>query len=140
MLAKEMHLDSMYKRHWEEYHLSDGRIEDSRVKNWRNVEWEKVVRVVFHLRGYRYEIDCKNKPTFVGFMRFRCGGSEPTYKLGKFTGRKKIHTWVLGWTDGDKCFLKEVDFYTGLEIRTYVQPLAQLKGHIHPRLSLREKL
>ena len=36
----KLHLDSIYRNRWEEFGLADGTVEDSRIKNWREVGWD----------------------------------------------------------------------------------------------------
>lgn len=127
-----MHLDSMYKNRWEEFHLIDGAIEDSRLINWRNVEWDKVVKIVVHLRKNTYEVD-NTGPGFRAFMNFRWGGAEAMHdKKGKYLGHKKIHIWTIGWTDGVTCFQKNLDFKTCQLINECEDPIQKFVGHIHP--------
>jgi hypothetical protein len=133
-MAKYLHLDSEYRDRWEEFYLSDGRVEDSRLKNWREVEWEKVKKIAVHLRD-KTHIFTDQQPGFKFFMNFRCGGREARHdEKGKFMGFKPINTWVVGWTDGKACFLTEMDFKGGHVIKRFTMPLGELQNHIHPRL------
>lgn len=128
------HLDSEYRRRWEEYHLSDGTIKDSREINWRDVDWTKVVKLVASVEGKRYEIERKGKKTFKFFMRLRWGGKEAQYNERKeYIGHKNINIWTIGWTDGKTCHLQDIDFYTGDLIKKYRTPLKEFKAHIHPK-------
>jgi poly-beta-hydroxyalkanoate depolymerase len=134
---KYLHLDSEYRNRWVEFHLADGSIEDSRLKNWRQVAWEQVVCIVVHMVGEVHQVDCKN-PEFRAFMNFRWGGREATFdKKGKYAGYREIKIWTVGWTDGRNCFLKDIDFYTGEYIKGYVAPLSQFMGHVHPAVRQR---
>ena len=127
-----LHLDSEYKNRWEEFYLIDGTVKDSREINWRNVEWDKVVKIVVHLRKNIYEVD-NTGPGFRAFMNFRWGGMEAVHdKKGKYLGHKKIHIWVIGWTDGTNCFLKHLDFKTCQFIEERKFPVRHFAGHIHP--------
>lgn len=130
---KTLHLDSEYRRRWQEYHLADGRTFDSRQVNWRQVDWEKVVKIETYMNNQRHTVDCQD-PRFRFFLCFRWGGQEPVYKNGKFKKYKPIKIWTTGWTDGVTAFLKDVDFYTGNLIKTYKTPLSEFKTHIHPRV------
>lgn len=131
----QFHLDSEYRRRWEEYHLANGEVINSCNINWRQVEWEKVVRLVASVEGHRYEITPIEKTNFKFFMRFRWGGQEAKFNSnGKFKGYKKINIWTIGWSDGEKCYLRDIDFYTGNLIKKYETPLTQFKQHIHPRV------
>ena len=134
---KYMHLDSEYRNRWVEFHLADGLIEDSRLKNWRQVAWEQVIRIVVHMVGGVYQVDCKGHG-FRAFLNFRWGEREATFdKNGKYTGHREIKIWTIGWTDGQRCFLKEIDFYTGEYIKGYIAPLSQFMSHIHPSVRQR---
>ena len=129
---KYLHLDSEYRNRWIEFHLANGTVEDSRSKNWRQVAWDQVVRIVCHMVGKVHQVDCKG-PGFRAFLNFRWGGREATFdKKGKYTGHREIKIWTIGWTDGRYCFLKDIDFYTGKYVKGYIAPLSQFMGHIHP--------
>lgn len=126
-----LHLDSMYKNRWEEFYLNDGIIKDSRQINWRNVEWDKVIKIVAHLKKSTFVVDNKGSG-FRAFMNFRWGGAEAMYEKGKYLGHKKIHVWTIGWTDGVTCFLKNIDFKTCQLIDECVSPIGVFVGHVHP--------
>jgi len=129
---KYLHLDSMYRNRWEEFYLLNGTVEDSRLKNWREVAWDQVVQIQAHLLNHVHTVDC-NGPGFKAFMNFRWGGQEAKYdKAGKYTGHKPIKIWTIGWTDGESCFLKDIDFYLGGLIKEYKAPLQLFKRHLHP--------
>lgn len=130
-----MHLDSEYRRRWQEYHTADGKVFDSRVINWRQVEWEKVVKVDTYMNNRKHSISCQD-PRFKFFMNFRWGGRKPYYKDGVFKEYKPIKIWTIGWCDGKTCYLEDVDFFTGDSTKTYTAPLSEFKGHIHPRVKL----
>lgn len=131
---QKLHLDSEYRRRWEEYHLADGKVLNSRQINWRQVEWEKVVKLVASIEGQRHEVTPSEKANFKFFMRFRWGGQEAQFDSnGKYKSHKKINIWTIGWTDGEKCYLRDIDFRTGRPIKEYETSLAQFKQHIHPR-------
>lgn len=131
---KYMHLDSEYRDRWVEFHLVDGSVEDSRLKNWRQVAWEQVIRIEIHMIGKVHQVDCKALG-FRAFMNFRWGGREATFdKKGKYAGHREIRIWTIGWTDGRSCFLKDIDFYTGNFIKGYIAPLSQFACHLHPAI------
>ena len=131
-MEKEFHLDSEYRNRWIEFHLADGTIEDSRQKNWRQVEWSQVIDITAHLLGHSHKVDCTGQ-WFKAFMNFRWAGREAMYDgAKKYAGHRAIKIWTIGWTDGHNCFLKDLDFYTGQLIKDYVAPLSKFKGHIHP--------
>lgn len=122
MLKRKRHLDSIYRNRWEEFYLANGTVEDSRLKNWREVAWDQVIQITVHMVGYTYTVNCKD-PRFKAFMNFRWGG---------FDHGKPIDVWAIGWTDGKNCFLKDIDIYTGRFIKDYVEPLSKFRGHLHP--------
>lgn len=122
-------LDSEYRNRWQLFHLADGTIKDSRLINWRHVDWEKVVKIEMYIRDKMHSVDCKH-PDFRFFMNMRHAGI--TWKDGK---KVKINEWCIGWTDGRNAFLKDVDFKTGELVKEYVVPLFHLKRHIHPRVA-----
>jgi len=129
------HLDSEYRRRWEEYHLADGKVLNSYNINWRQVEWEKVIKLVASIEVQRYEITLAEKTNFKFFMRFRWGGQEAQFdKQGHFSGYKPINIWTVGWSDGINCYLRDINFYDGKFIKEYQAPLTNFKQHIHPRI------
>jgi hypothetical protein len=129
---KKLHLDSEYRDRWEEFYLFDGTVEDSRLKNWREVAWDKVVCIEAHLLEHVHVVNCSGL-CFRTFMNFRWGGQEAIFDdNGKYLEHKAIKIWTIGWTDGENCFLKDIDFYTGKQIKDYVAPLSQFTGHLHP--------
>ena len=130
-------LDSEYDKTpaWEMYHLSDGTVKDSRLVNWRRVEWEKVVRIEVFIKNMKHVFDCKDKPSFLFFMRFRKLRSTTTTRYdGK--GRKRIYKnpWVIGWSDGQRCYLTEIDFDTGNVIKRFTCNLQEYPSMVHPRV------
>jgi len=129
---RKLHLDSEYRNRWEEFCLIDGTIEDSRLKNWRDVAWGDVIQITVHMIGHTHVVDCK-VPDFKAFMNFRWGGQEAIFADdGRYVGHAPIKIWTVGWTDGKDCFLKDVDFYTGKLIKNYVASLSQFINHLHP--------
>lgn len=134
---EKLHLDSEYRNRWEEFCLHDGTVEDSRLKNWREVAWDKVVCIEAHLLEHVHIVNCSG-PHFRAFMNFRWGGQEAVFdKEGKYIEHKAIKIWTIGWTDGKSCFLKDIDFYTGNLLKEYKTPLQQFKGHLHPAVAAR---
>lgn len=127
------HLDSEYRNRWIIFHLEDGTTEDSRLKNWRDVEWQDVIGLEVFLLGHTYYVNY-NGPGFKAFMNFRWGGQEAVYEDSKYVGHKTIKIWTVGWTDGEECFLRDIDFYTGKLLKTYRTSLAQFKEHLHPNI------
>jgi hypothetical protein len=129
---KKTHLDFEYRNRWIEFHLADGTIEDSRLKNWRDVVWSQVVCLIVCMLGYTHNVSCDG-PNFKAFMNFRWGGLEAVFdENGEYVEHKAIKIWTVGWTDGESCFLKDIDFHTGMLIKNYKTSLVQFKGHLHP--------
>lgn len=128
-----LHLDSEYRRRWQEYHTADGNKFDSRVINWRNVEWEKVVGIDTYMNGQKHSVSC-NDVRFQFFLCFRWGGQEPVYVDGRYVKHKPIKIWTVGWTDGKVAYLKDIDFFTGNLIQEYYESLGKFVGHVHPRV------
>lgn len=118
------------------YVMDDGTIHDSRLINWRDIPWSRVIEIEVRILGKGYRFGAEH-PGFRGFMNFRWGGKQATYDdAGRYTGHRDIHLWTVGWTDGTTCQLTDLDFFTGDQVRTYAMPLAELRGHIHPDLKL----
>lgn len=126
------HLDSMYKNRWEEFHLANGSVKDSRLINWRNVVWNEVVKIVAYVHGHVHEVNCSD-PRFRAFMNFRWFGMAAQHTEDKkYIGHKKINIWTIGWTDGVTCFQKNIDFKSGLLIDECESPIGKFAGHVHP--------
>jgi hypothetical protein len=125
-----LHLDSEYRKKFQLYHLATGEIADSRKVNWRQVEWEKVIQIDTKIRNNINVVFCKDKPNFKFFLNFRWAGREA---LGN-KKYKEIRIWTVGWSDGKMCYLEDYDFKMGYKIKSYVDPLSNYKGHIHPRI------
>lgn len=126
------HLDSEYRDRWEEFYLKDGTVEDSRLKNWRDVAWNDVIKITVYIKNCVHTVNSIG-PGFKAFMNFRWGGMEAIFdEEGKYLEHRAIKIWTVGWTDGEKCFLKDIDFYTGVLIKNYVTSLEQFKMHLHP--------
>ncbi len=129
---KELHLDSYYRGRHELFYLENGDVEDSRLKNWRQVNWPRVIKIEADILGHVHSVDCKH-PGFKFFMNFRWGGQIMHWDKGKKKYYpEKIHLWTIGWTDGKFCYLKDIDFFTGALKKRYVSSLKEFKQHIHP--------
>ena len=125
---KDLHTDNIYRDRWQEYHLADGRVMDSRAINWRLVEWERVVQIVTVIRAKKFLTHCRH-PDFKFFVIWRWGGHE--WVRGE---KKRIRQWAVGWSNGEKCFMTDIDFKTGEIVRQYVVPIEQAQRHVHPRV------
>ena len=137
---RPLHLDSEYKNRYQLFKLADGTVEDSRVKNWRQVEWEKVIEIITHLNGKEYCTTGAEKQSFHGFMIFRWEGQQGQRdEQGKPAGYTSIKIWTVGWTDGENCYLTNFNFKSGQILNSYVAPLNKYKKHVHPRLKIYKK-
>ena len=125
----EKHLDSEYKRHWEEFTLDDGQVLDSRQINWRDVEWDRVVKIVVKIKGKVHEFDFTKEEGFVGYMNLRWAGREWINNIPR-----KINIWTIGWTDGVTCFLNDIQFKTGEFLKQYTMSVKELHRHVHPAI------
>lgn len=139
-----LHLDNIYRRHHILFVLNDGRVEDSRQKNWRDVEWEKVKRLVVSIKGADHVIE-QHPKAHKFFLCFRQVVDGPVTDdrglivFDRSEGQKSLvrrqkHIWTVGVTDGRTCFLVDIDFHTGRKINEYIRPLSAIRGHIHPRI------
>ena len=122
-------LDSEYRDHYQRYYLADGTVADSRTINWRQLDWEKVVKIETRIRGQSHTVECSD-PRFEFFMVFRWFGQE--WIEGK---RRQINVWTQGWSDGVRCYLSDIDFKSGAKIKDYVDPLSKFEAHVHPRVT-----
>lgn len=130
-MPKQYALDSEYRRRWQEFVLSDGTVFDSRQINWRQVKWDEVVKLITHIEK-KTHIETSEHPEFKFFMNFRWGGREQKFIDGKSQGYVTTNIWTVGWTDGTKAHLTDIDFYTGNILKGYGEQLTVFKSHIHP--------
>ena len=121
-----MSLDT-YRNRWQEYHTNDA-VYDSRSTYWRDVEWEKVEKIITVLSGKKYVLN-NNYPGFKFFVVYRFGGHEFVNKK-----KKQIIEWAVGWSDGKECFMNRYDVITGKLLEQYIAPVEQIKNHVHPRV------
>lgn len=130
-------LDSEYRKRYQEYYLEDGTIEDSRKKNWRDVDWESVSKIITYINNKTHVTEVKSDE-FVCYMCFRWGGREAIYnKKKEFQKHKPINIWTVGWTDGKNHYLTDIDFYAGDIIKEYSIPFNEHQSHIHPSISIK---
>lgn len=125
----KLHLDSEYRDRYQEYYLSDGSVFSSRLVNWRQIEWEKVIAIKTFVRNKTFFTHCKH-PDFRFFVVYRWGGDE--WKDGQ---KVKIKQWAVGWSNGENCFMTDIDFKSGEIVRQYVVKVEDIKAHIHPRVA-----
>ena len=125
---KQYPLDSCYRGRWQEYYTADGRKYDSREIYWRLVPWQHVVEIRTYIRDKVYLTHCKHA-NFRFFVVYRWGGW--TWEAGQ-EEPKKINEWAVGWSDGEKCFMTDIDFKTGEIVRQYVVLVEEVQHHIHP--------
>jgi len=117
------HLDDIYRKRWIEFQLINGDINDSRFINWRDVQWDQVVKITAFLCGNIHVFEKTNKENFKFFMNFRWTG---------IIKGVKINEWSIGWTDGTQCYMTNIDFYSGNIVNTTIESLKNFKKHIHP--------
>jgi len=124
----KLHLDSEYRDRYQEYIMADGREFDSRIVNWRSLQWEKVIAIKTFVKDKIYITHCKHN-NFKFFVVYRCGGQ-------KIVGNrpKKIKEWSVGWSDGENAFMTDIDFKTGEILRQSIVPVKSIVSHIHPRV------
>ena len=131
---KYLALDSEYDKTpaWEMYYLADGTIKDSRLINWRRVEWEKVVKIEMYIKNKKHVFACAGKSRFLFYLRFRKARKTTILSYdGKNRRTVRKNLWVAGWTDGEKCYLTEIDFDTGNIVKRYTCRLKDIPSHIH---------
>lgn len=112
-------LDSEYRRRWEIWTTS-AIVYDSREINWRNIPWEKVLKVEIFVEGQHYTVEPGEN--FVGFIRWRWIGYQTNKNL-------PIDIWCVGWHDGINCFMLEVQFKDG-SMEEKIYPFEQFKNHL----------
>lgn len=122
---KKLATDDGYKHRWFEWYMADGTMLDSRNVNWRHIHWEKVVKIVMHIREHVWELACENNSRFQYFLCFR---------KQIITGSNKESRWVMGWSDGETAHLRDFSFKTGGLVREYKLPMSRIPGQIHPRV------
>ena len=127
-MARQLHLDNIYRDRWQEYLLADGRVYDSRRVYWRCVPWEQLVAVKTTIRDKVYLTHCKH-PGHRFFVVYRWGGHH--WVGGE---RRQIREWAVGWSDGARAYMTDIDFKSGAVVRRYVVPVDEIREHIHPRV------
>lgn len=141
-MPKARALDSEFKRQYETYTMADGKVYDSREINWHDIKnWDECVEITAHIKGHEYTASNKDKtgkvwPGFISMVRFRNGGFEQYYnETTKEWMRKPIDQWCIGWTDGEKAYVAEIDFHTGKLLRTYAEDMKAIRNvTYHPSL------
>jgi len=117
-----------------EYHMEDGVIRSSKEVYWKDIGWDKVVKIVIKLKNNCYEINNSN-PCFKFFLNFRMANYIPICINGKLMGHEIIEDWVIGWSDGVFAYLKSYNFKTCLKTKEWVQPISELLPHVHELVS-----
>ncbi len=133
MAQFQYHLDNIYNRRWQKFHLADGSYKDSRELHWRQVAWENVVKLEVQVRDYLHEV--LPGPAHKGFITYRTSGIE--WVDGE-PGKKRIprgaRSWYIGWLNETHAHVKQIDFQTGFVKTEEVIPIERVEAHIHPRL------
>ena len=127
--GRYLHLDSEYSNHYCLFILNNGQIEDSRIKNWRHVQWEKLDQIVVRIKGHELVVN-KHPRDHKFFLFFRQVG----WKNNVNGEKEQIRLWTVGATDGVRAFLYDVDFHYGTLKSAYDTTLESCNGHIHPRI------
>ena len=129
-------LDYMYNGKHVEYELDDGQTFTSNETPWRDLPWNRVVKITVVIRQKRYVFE---RGTSEGFLNVRYGGRDKEWfeRDGELAWRwKQIHTWVIGLIKDGMVELTEIDFKTGDILRKAVEPVSTFKKHIHPDLGI----
>jgi hypothetical protein len=130
----QLHLDKEYRQRYQLFYLEDGTVEDSREKNWRDVAWDKVERIMIIVREKKYEFYHKDKPGFKGYMNLRFKSGTVKIRPGQKPEGKITNSWAVGWTDGEKVYLEEFDFFTGDKLGECIDPIEERIKHVHPAI------
>lgn len=128
MAERYLELHSEFRQRHLLFYLVDGQVRDSRVINWRRVEWERVVKIEMRIRNHVHVVTCCH-PLFQFFVHYKATEHHSTP-----TRSWRDDYWLIGWCDGRLCHMKEVAFKTGDLRREFVQPVEQIASHIHPRV------
>lgn len=115
-------LDSEYRRRWELY-ITPSKVYDSREINWKDIPRDKIYKIESHVEGKVYVVD-NLSPNFMSFIRWRFGGHEWIDGV-----KQKIDVWCIGFTDGETCFMKEIQFKDG-SMKEAEYPLERFKNHL----------
>ena len=113
------HLDGIYRRRYETY-ITPGMVYDSRTINPQDIPWDKLTGLEAEVQ-YKHHI-VEPGEGFKCFIRWRFGG----YDVDK---QEKINVWCIGWTDGVRCFMKEIQFKDG-SMKETEYPLDRFKNHL----------
>ena len=127
----QYHLDDIYNNRWQEYHLFDGTVKDSRMIHWRQVQWEDVVKIVACIRTFRHEFHPGNDHR--GFITYRSSGMEFVGQ-GEARIAQGMRSWFIGHLSESHAHVTEINFQTGRVKGKEVIPIKDVESHIHPRL------
>lgn len=134
--------DNVYIHREIRFYLSDGQILSSKDLNWHQVVLSLVVMLELEIRKKIYRIRKSDLPsTFIEFIQFRTKGFR--FAIDKDTGisvPEEFNSWSIGWSDGAKEYLAEIDFQTGDFIRKYELPISiDRASHFHPQSKILER-
>lgn len=127
------HLDDIYRWQWKEFHFADGTIKDSRQVHWRQLPWERVVKVVLCIKGRRYEIN-PGKRIHNGFICYTNKYFLTRLDIRGNPFRATKRAWVAGYLTETHANMIEVAFKSGLFMRRIRVPISEVESHVHPRL------
>jgi len=133
--------DDIYRNRHINFHLQDGRIISSRETNFHQMNLSKIIMLELFIRGKTYRIRRIDLPdTFIEFVHFRSKGIRFIVNDSNLTVPAEYNSWSIGWTDGTKEYLFEIDFQTGNIIQDYDQPVCKDRvTHFHPESLILER-
>ena len=133
----ERHLDNEYRNHYQRFYTASGKWWDSRVTNWREIDWENVIKIEVYIKGNRHVFRITDLPKVLGFLNFRWGGVHKVYDRANLKWEAlPIRVWTVGYIlPKNRCLLTDIDFHTGKIVKEgYKGKVKTFKAHVHPRL------
>lgn len=114
-------------------HLDDGRIlNEHQVGSWANVPIHKVVTLQVRICGKHWSLDRNTLSSkfqeFIYFCSALSGMGSHVRKMA--TGEDETISRTIGWTDGEREYLLEIDERTGKKLRSYVVPAIIHRHHL----------
>ena len=133
MSDRYLELDSEFRNRYRLYHMADGSVRDSRLINWRRIDWDRVIKIELFMHNMTYTFGIE-EPGFQFFLNMKSYEYNPqTKKDGKvIKDCRRSVSWINGWSDGKTAHLTEVDGKTCQVIRKYTKPLKDMESHVHP--------
>lgn len=133
--------DDIYVNRYVIFHYPDGKKISSRDANFHQINLALIIMLELCIKGKSYRIRKTDLPsTFVEFIHFRSKGIKFIVNNENLTVPDEYNSWSIGWTDGAREYLCEVDFQTGNLIQNYDQPVSKARRtHFHPESAILEK-